>query len=170
MLRNDYDTQVCSIARTLEVVGERWTLLVVRDLFLGLRRFDELQANLGIARNVLASRLEKLVEAGVVEKRPYSERPLRHEYRLTGRGRDLWPALHGLMAWGDEHAPAPGGPPTLVVHRGACGGTLDGRGVCATCGALVGLTESQALPGPGASPRHPLRVAAERRARARAGS
>ncbi len=165
MLGSDYPGQVCSIARALEVVGERWSLLVVRDLFLGLRRFDDLQADLGIARNVLAARLEKLVAAGIVERRPYSERPPRHEYRLTDRGRDLWPTLHALMAWGDEHVAAPGGPPTVVVHRGACGGPLDRRGVCSRCGELVGARELRAVPGPGAPPDHPLVRAAERRAR-----
>lgn len=161
VLRSDYDDQVCSIARTLEVVGERWTLLVVRDLFLGLRRFDELQEELGIARNVLAARLDKLVGAGVVERRPYSVRPPRHEYVLTAKGRALWPTIHALMRWGDEHVPTPGGPPTVVVHRGECGGEVDARGVCAGCGALLGTREVQALPGPGAPPDHPLvRVAA----------
>jgi DNA-binding HxlR family transcriptional regulator len=158
MLRADYDTQVCSIARALEIVGERWTLLIVRNLFLGLRRFDELQDNLGIARNVLAARLEKLVEAGVVEKRTYSERPSRHEYVLTDKGRDLWPALISLMEWGDRHAPSPGGPPTVIVHRG-CGGEVGSRRTCTRCGKALELHQVQALAGPGASPGHPLRAA-----------
>src|ERR1700755_3130047 len=91
MLGNDYKTQACSIAGALEVVGERWSLLIVRDVFLGLRRFDEIQANLGIARNVLQARLEKLIEQGVVERRLYQERPERYEYLLTEKGLDLWP-------------------------------------------------------------------------------
>ena len=156
MLRADYDTQVCSIARSLEVVGERWTLLIVRNLFLGLRRFDELQANLGIARNVLSARLEKLVETGIVETRQYSERPPRHEYVLTEKGRDLWPALIALMQWGDRHDPADGGPPTVVIHRG-CGGELDSHRVCTRCGKALELHHVQALAGPGASAGHPLR-------------
>ncbi len=89
MLRNDYDNQVCSIAAALEVVGERWSLLIVRDGFLGLRRFDELQADLGIARNVLQTRLTRLVDQGVLEKRRYQERPQRYEYHLTEKGQDL---------------------------------------------------------------------------------
>jgi DNA-binding HxlR family transcriptional regulator len=155
MLRADYDTQVCSIARALEIVGERWTLLIVRNLFLGLRRFDELQENLGIARNVLAARLEKLVEVGVIETRPYSERPPRHEYLLTAKGRDLWPAIFALMRWGDTHASSPGGPPTVVVHRD-CGGDVDSHRVCTRCGKALELHQVQALAGPGASPGHPL--------------
>ena len=150
MLGTSYDTQVCSIARTLEVVGERWTLLIVRNLFLGLRRFDELQENLGIARNVLASRLEKLVEAGVVETRPYSERPPRHEYVLTDKGRDLFPVLFSMLQWGDRHAPSPGGPPMLMTHRG-CGGDLDAHRTCTRCGKRLELHQVQAVPGPGAS-------------------
>jgi DNA-binding HxlR family transcriptional regulator len=150
MLRADYDTQVCSIARTLEVVGERWTLLIVRNLFLGLRRFDDLQQNLGIARNVLAARLEKLVEAGVVETRPYSERPPRYEYVLTEKGRDLFPVLVALMQWGDRHAPSPGGPPMLMVHRG-CGGDVDSHRACTRCGKLLELHQVQAVRGPGAA-------------------
>jgi DNA-binding HxlR family transcriptional regulator len=103
MLKNDYEGQNCSIARSLEIVGERWTLLIVRDLFLGLRRFDELQESLGIARNVLTDRLNRLVDEGVVERVPYSERPPRHEYRLTDKGRDLNITLAGLRQWGDRY-------------------------------------------------------------------
>ena len=150
MLGTSYDTQVCSIARTLEVVGERWTLLIVRNLFLGLRRFDELQENLGIARNVLASRLEKLVEAGVVETRPYSERPQPKDYVLTEKVGDLFPVLFSMLQWGDRHAPSPGGPPMLMTHRG-CGGDLDAHRTCTRCGKRLELHQVQAVPGPGAS-------------------
>ena len=103
MLKRDYDGQDCSIARTLEIVGERWTLLIVRDAFLGLRRFDEFQASLGIARNVLSERLNRLVEEGVLERVRYSQRPARYEYRLTRKGRELNVALAGLRQWGDKH-------------------------------------------------------------------
>ena len=103
MLRRDYEGQVCSVARALELVGERWTLLIVRDAFLGLRRFDEFQRSLGIARNVLAKRLARLVEEGIFERVAYSERPRRHEYRLTPKGRDLNVALTALRQWGDEY-------------------------------------------------------------------
>jgi DNA-binding HxlR family transcriptional regulator len=167
VLHARYDTQVCSIARSLEVVGERWTLLIIRDLFLGLRRFDELQANLGVARNVLASRLEKLVAEGVVEKALYEERPPRHEYRLTEKGTELFPLIATMVAWGDAHAPAPDGPPTLLVHRG-CGGALDAHQLCTTCGKALSAAEVQALPGPGAGEDHPLRKVQARREQRRA--
>ena len=93
MLNRDYPSQYCPVASTLEVVGERWTLLIIRDVFLGIRRFDDLQRDLGVARNVLQARLERLVEEGILVKRPYQERPLRSEYRLTEKGADLWPVL-----------------------------------------------------------------------------
>ncbi|HJO20101.1 MAG TPA: helix-turn-helix domain-containing protein, partial [Acidimicrobiales bacterium] len=95
-------TDRCSIARTLEAVGDRWTLLILRDLFRGVRRFERLHGDLGIARNLLTDRLRRLEEAGVVQRVPYQERPVRHEYRLTAKGRDLSPALVALMAWGDR--------------------------------------------------------------------
>jgi DNA-binding HxlR family transcriptional regulator len=103
VLRRDYEGQNCSIARALEVVGERWTLLIVRDCFLGLRRFEEFQQSLGIARNILTDRLNRLVAEGILERVRYSERPERYEYRLTPKGRDLQIALAGLRQWGDKH-------------------------------------------------------------------
>src|SRR2546425_1257630 len=103
MLKRDYDGQKCSIARALEVVGERWTLLIVRDAFLGLRRFDHFQESLGIARNVLTDRLNRLVEEGILERVRYTERPERYEYQLTRKGRDLNIALAALMQWGDRY-------------------------------------------------------------------
>jgi DNA-binding HxlR family transcriptional regulator len=112
VLKRDYEGQNCSIARALEVVGERWTLLIVRDVFLGLRRFDQLQQNLGIARNVLTDRLNRLVEEGILERVRYSERPERFEYRLTAKGRELDIALAGLRQWGDKHLSAK--PPRLL--------------------------------------------------------
>src|SRR5690349_13296774 len=103
MLNRDYEGQNCSIARALEVVGERWTLLIIRDLLLGLHRFDELQESLGIARNVLTDRLNRLVDEGILERVRYSERPERFEYRLTPKGLDLNIALTALRQWGDAH-------------------------------------------------------------------
>src|SRR3954466_13822696 len=93
----------CSIARTLEVIGDRWTLLILRDAFRGVRRFDDLQRDLGIARNILTDRLQKLVDHGVLMRRLYQERPPRYEYRLTRMGYDLSPALVALMRWGDQY-------------------------------------------------------------------
>src|SRR3954447_6582854 len=126
MLKRSYDGQVCSIAGALELIGERWTLLIVRDLFLGVRRFDDLQRDLGIARNVLRDRLNRLVDEGVVRRRRYQERPERFEYVLTEKGVDLWPVLHSVMRWGDRYAAPEAGPATLVEHRG-CGGGGGGR-------------------------------------------
>jgi DNA-binding HxlR family transcriptional regulator len=103
MLKRDYEDQNCSVARALEVVGERWTLLIVRDAFLGLSRFDEFQESLGIARNVLTDRLNRLVEEGILERSRYNERPPRYEYRLTDKGRELRLALAGLRQWGDKY-------------------------------------------------------------------
>ncbi len=155
MLQSTYASQTCSVARTLEVVGERWTLLIVRDLFLGVRRFDALQDDLGVARNVLATRLDKLIEAGIVTKVPYSERPVRHEYRLTDRGLDLWPVITSLLQWGDRNAPTPAGPPVVLEHRD-CGGAVDDHRLCERCGARLGARDVIARPGPGATPDHPL--------------
>jgi DNA-binding HxlR family transcriptional regulator len=103
MLKREYEGQICSIARALEIVGERWTLLIIRDVFLGIRRFDELQESLGVARNILTDRLNRLVDQGVLERVPYSQRPTRYEYRLTAKGRDLNIALSGLRQWGDRY-------------------------------------------------------------------
>jgi DNA-binding HxlR family transcriptional regulator len=150
VLRNDYADQNCSIAHALEAVGERWTLLILRDAFLGTRRFDDFQRNLGIARNVLQSRLEHLVEAGILRRERYQERPERFEYRLTRKGVDLWPVLVSLMKWGDRHA-APGGPPVILRHVG-CGGEADDRRICERCGKLLEADEVAPELGPGALP------------------
>jgi len=155
MLGSDYDGQVCSIAGALEVVGERWSLLIARNVFLGLRRFDEIQSNLGIARNVLQTRLTTLLEQGVLEKRLYQERPPRYEYRLTEKGLDLWPTVVALMQWGDRYTPSSGGPAVVLEHRG-CGGAVDGHRLCEACGARLSVRDVRAVPGPGAAPDHPL--------------
>jgi DNA-binding HxlR family transcriptional regulator len=135
VLGNTYDGQVCSIARSLEQIGERWTLLIIRDAFLGIRRFDDFQSKLGIARNVLQGRLERLVESGILERVRYQERPERFEYRLTEMGIDLWPVVVALLHWGDKHL-APDGPPVIMEHRD-CGGRVNDRRICETCGALL---------------------------------
>jgi DNA-binding HxlR family transcriptional regulator len=149
MLPRTYDDQNCSIARALEVLGDRWTLLVVRDAFLGVRRFDDFQRSLDIARNVLADRLARLVDEGVLERRRYQERPERHEYRLTAKGFDLLPVTMSLMTWGDRYYAPPEGPPRIVRHRG-CGGEVTGQMTCERCGARVGPGDVRAEPGPGA--------------------
>jgi DNA-binding HxlR family transcriptional regulator len=161
MLGSRYDNQTCSIAGALDVVGERWSLLIVRNVMLGLRRFDEIQANLGIARNVLQTRLQTLLEEGVLERHPYQEHPLRYEYLLTEKGLDLWPTMVALMKWGDRHAPTPAGPPVLLEHKD-CGGSVDEHRVCELCGAHLSVRDVRAKPGPGATPDHPLLRRAER--------
>jgi DNA-binding HxlR family transcriptional regulator len=148
MLLRSYPDQICSISRALEVVGERWTLLILRDATLGLTRFDELQASLGIASNVLTNRLKLLVEEGVLERVPDEERPGRPKYVLTDKGRDIGPALIALMKWGDRHYPAPGGPPRLTIHT-TCGGNVGARLSCERCGNDVGFGELELRPGPG---------------------
>jgi DNA-binding HxlR family transcriptional regulator len=145
MLKRDYEGQNCSIARALEVVGERWTLLIVRDAFLGLRRFDQFQESLGIARNVLTDRLIRLVEEGVLERVRYSERPERFEYTLTPKGRELGIALTTLRQWGDKYVSEK--PPQLLR------GTSDRKPVIAalvTKGAdVLRPEEVELVPGPG---------------------
>jgi DNA-binding HxlR family transcriptional regulator len=135
MLHRTYSDQDCSVARALEVVGERWTILILRDAFLGVRRFDDFQRSLGVARNVLQTRLRRLVDEGLLERRRYQERPVRHEYWLTQRGEDLWPVLLALMEWGERHLGETARPPR-ALHRG-CGGPLTQRCTCTTCGTQI---------------------------------
>lgn len=148
MLGREYD-QVCSIARTLEVLGERWTLLIIRDIFSRRRRFDQIQENLGIARNVLSARLDWLVAEGIIEKRPYQERPPRYEYFLTAKGLELWPVMVSMMHWGDRHL-TDTGPPMVIRHKG-CGGPVDDRGICERCGERLDARDAYTEQGPGAS-------------------
>jgi len=140
VLHNTYAGQTCSVARTLEVVGERWTILILRDAFLGVRRFDDFQRSLGIARNVLNTRLQRLVDAGVLERRRYQERPERFEYRLTEMGFDLWPAIVALMRFGDRHLVGDDGPPLVLEHRN-CGGRVTDFATCGSCGAQLTARE-----------------------------
>ena len=148
MLGRTYDGQVCSVARSLEIVGERWTLLVLRDAFLGVRRFDDFQRSLGIARNVLTARLARLVEEGVLERVAYQERPQRFEYRLTEKGLGLWPVIVSLLRWGDRYYSEEAGPPRIIEHRD-CGGRITERLTCDRCGAELGPRDVRAVPGPG---------------------
>ena len=122
----------CSIARTLEIVGEKWALLVVREVFLGNRRFDEMVRAIGAPRDTLAARLRSLVGAGILERRQYSERPARFEYRLTEAGLDLYPVILTLMRWGDKHLAGEDGPPMVLEH--SCGHRLVAKVVCEACG------------------------------------
>jgi DNA-binding HxlR family transcriptional regulator len=121
MLPNTYEGQDCNLARSLELIGERWTLLIVRNALLGVKRFDGFLGNLGIARNVLTNRLGRLVDLGIMEKVPYQDKPVRHEYRLTPMGRDLTRAVIALMQWGDRNLPSDEGPPRRAEHIGCEG-------------------------------------------------
>jgi len=137
-LGSDYSGQSCSLARCLEIVGERWTLLILRDLFFGVRRFSDLQRHLDIPRAVLSARLASLVDAGLVEREPY---------RLTERGADLWPAVHALMQWGEKHE-SPGGPRRVFVHL-ECGTQIGPSGVCPHCEREPAAAELEMRLGPG---------------------
>jgi DNA-binding HxlR family transcriptional regulator len=134
----------CSIARTLEIVGEKWALLAVREVFLGNRRFDEMVRMTGAPRDTLAARLRTLVGAGILERRPYSDRPARYEYRLTGAGRDLYPVIASLMRWGDTYLAGDDGPPVVVEHH--CGHRLVPRLVCEACGETVDARDTKPAP------------------------
>lgn len=147
MLGKTYDNQICSIARALDVIGERWSLLIVRDaVFAGVTRFADFQHNLGCATNVLAARLESFVEAGIMQRHRYRERPEQYEYLLTEKGRDLAPALIALTAWGDRWDAADG-PPILYRHA-PCGCAVEQHLACAKCGPIE-PTEVTVTPGPG---------------------
>jgi DNA-binding HxlR family transcriptional regulator len=148
MRRTSFEDVNCSIAQALEVVGEWWTLLVIRDVFLGVTRFDDLRDRLGISRNVLADRLDHLVAHGVLEKVPYQERPIRYDYLLTPKGVDLWESLTALRQWGDRWA-APDGAPVELVHKG-CGQHMQVVPTCSACGEVVTARDVRAVPGPAA--------------------
>src|ERR1700759_3472905 len=122
----------CSIGRAMEVLGDLWTFLILREAFYGVRRFSDMQRNLGIARNMLSTRLHTLVGAGVLERRLYQAEPARYEYRLTEAGRDLYPAIVTLMRWGDKHFQAD--EPPVVLRHNTCGHVADPRLVCDHCG------------------------------------
>jgi len=138
----------CSIARTVDIVGDAWTALILRDVFVGITRFDDLAHDLGISRKVLAARLDGLVAEGILERRPYSEHPPRHDYVPTEKGSELFPVLLALMAWGDRWTAGSKGPPALVRHH-VCGEHATAHVTCAECGEL--LTQETTTPeaGPG---------------------
>ena len=150
MKRTSFATMDCSIARTLEVVGEWWTLLILRDAFRGVTRFDDFQQHLGIARNVLTARLNTLVEHQVLERRRYQEHPERHEYRLTERGLDLFPVIASLLRWGDRWAADAEGPPVVLVHE-TCGHDAKPVLTCSHCGAEVTARDIRSEPRSGAA-------------------
>ena len=135
----------CSIGRAMEILGERWTFLILRESFYGVRRFSDIQRNLGIARNILSTRLQTLVGAGILVRVLYQEEPERYEYRLSEAGKDLYPAIVTLMRWGDKHL-AGDDVPTVLVHD-ACGTPIDQTFICWTCDTTVQPTEIKSKPG-----------------------
>ena len=149
MQRTSFEDINCSVAQCLEVVGEWWSLLIVRDAFLGVRRFDDFQARLGISRNILNQRLLHLVDHGVLERMPYQDNPPRSEYRLTDKGRDLWQVVTAMRQWGDKWA-APNGPPLRIRHQ-SCGRVVQAVAVCSHCGEPLAPRSVTAEPGPGAN-------------------
>ena len=146
------DDAPCSIARALEIMGDRWTILILRDAFRGIRRFDDFRRDLDIARPVLADRLRKLVDNAVMIKVPYQDHPVRYEYRLTSMGMELSPALVALMRWGDRYL-SDGRPPTVLVHE-TCGHELDQGFWCPTCRQTFSPADIASRPGPGTAHRH----------------
>jgi DNA-binding HxlR family transcriptional regulator len=149
MQRTNFGGMACSIARTLDVIGEPWSPLVLRDVWAGLTRFEQIQADLGISRKVLTERLNHLVERGVLERRPYDRRP-RHEYVLTERGAELAEVLMAMAGWGDRWLAGEAGPPVLYRHH-ACG-EVSGAGLhCTHCGERMHAGDVDLLPGPGAA-------------------
>ncbi len=147
MQRTDFAQMPCSIARSLSIVGEPWSPLVIRDVFVGINRFDDLQRDLGVSRKVLAERLRHLVEAGVLERRPYSEHPPRHEYVLTKMGSEFVDVLMAMVAWGDRWTAGEAGPPIRYRHR-ACGQITHVELHCAACGKALHSTGVDVEPAP----------------------
>lgn len=139
----------CSVARTADIIGEWWTPLIIRDALYGRRRFEDFQRSLGLARNVLAARLERLVDTGIMERQRYLEHPPRDEYVLTVKGRDLFPIIAAMLAWGDRWAVGEAGPPLLLVHE-TCGQSGALAAACDQCGEPMSLANIRPIPGPGA--------------------
>jgi DNA-binding HxlR family transcriptional regulator len=144
----------CSVAQCLEVIGEWWSMLIIRDAFLGVTRFDQFQARLGVSRNILSQRLGRLVDEGILDRVAYSEHPPRYDYRLTTKGRDLWPVLTAMRQWGDRYA-APDGPPLRLVHK-SCGKVSEAVMVCSECGEPLAARDVRAVAGPGDVDQHAL--------------
>ncbi len=142
----DFAAMECSVARTLDAIGDRWSLLIIRDAFYGVRRFDAFQRNLGVARNILTDRLEKLIAKGVLERRQYEERPLRYEYRLTEQGRDLVGVVLAMMRWGDRWT-GQGDAPVSIIHT-TCGHVTEPLVSCSECGEELKLENLLADPIP----------------------
>lgn len=143
---NELAAQDCSVARCVAVIGDRWTLMLLRDCFLGVRRFEAFEARLGISRSLIADRLKRLVEAGVLRKDTYQDRPVRHEYRLTDKGLALHPVIMAIVHWGDEFYAGEDGPPLIHRHK-ACGCDFAPVTTCSECGEPVGARDVEVRPG-----------------------
>lgn len=150
MQRTRFGDMACSIARTMDVIGEPWSPLVLRNVYVGINRFEPLQQSLGISRKVLTERLRWLVENGVLERVEYSDRPPRHEYTLTDKGRELCDLLLVMVRWGDRWTAGEAGPPVLYRHH-ACGEIAHVEPRCSVCGGPMHATDVDVLPGPGAA-------------------
>ena len=150
MQRTQFAAMACSIARTLDVIGEPWSPLILRDVYVGINRFDQLQSDLGISRKVLTQRLAWLVEQGIVERRAYSSRPPRYEYVLTDKGTELCDLLLVMVRWGDRWTAGEAGPPVLYRHH-ACGEISHVELHCSACDRPMRATDIDVLPGPGAA-------------------
>lgn len=151
MQRTQFGEMACSIARTLDVAGEPWSPLIVRNIYAGINRFDQLQENLGISRKVLAERLRWLTTSGILRRRVYSDKPVRYEYALTEMGLDLVEVLMVMVRWGDKWLAGQAGPPVLYRHH-ACGQVSHVELHCSRCGKPMGPADIDVLPGPGAGP------------------
>ena len=149
---NALEEEQCSVARTVAVIGDRWSLLILRDSFLRVRRFEDFQARLGVTRHILADRLKKLVRHGVLRRVPYQTRPRRHEYILTQKGLDLYPIIMAIVHWGDVHMVDERGRPRLYQHK-RCGKMFDPVMICSECGDPLSAREVHVHVGPGASER-----------------
>ncbi len=148
---SEIDGQTCSIARALSEVGDRWTMLLLREAFLRTRRFGDFVERTGAARNLVADRLQKLVDAEILERRAYQQNPERHEYRLTEKGRDLYPVMMSLVRWGDRWHDDGSGRPVEHIHRG-CGHVMHAEPVCSECGESLDPHEVEVRAGPGMDP------------------
>ncbi|HEY8545327.1 MAG TPA: helix-turn-helix domain-containing protein [Acidimicrobiales bacterium] len=148
MKRTDTSDWPCTIARSANVLGDHWNLLIIRQACLGTRRFADFQAALGIGRNILSQRLSRLVDEGLLARVEYQESPPRHEYRLTDKGRDVYPILAAMAAWGDKWLTGPEGTP-LVLHHTTCGHDMHAEVVCSECDEPIRVREVRAKPGPG---------------------
>jgi DNA-binding HxlR family transcriptional regulator len=161
MEKTSFAKMHCSLARGLDLIGDWWSPLIIRDLFLEITRFDELIEDLGISRNLLTRRLTSLTDKGIIERKLYQPHPPRYEYKLTEAGSDLVPPILALMAWGDRWACPKEGRPILFVHQG-CGHQFEPQVTCSACGEVIGLKDVVAIPGPGGAAKSGTKVVAKR--------